>query len=76
MQLDALTTALDDLTQDKHALQQLVQVHAMSKLGQVASRSPTKLPLTLASHREMPIPISSPIPTTTQERGGDHQTIM
>jgi hypothetical protein len=69
MQLDALTTALDELTQDK---QQLVQVHAMSKSGQVASRSPTK-PLTLASHREMPI--SSPIPTTTQERGGDHQSM-
>ena len=70
MQLDALTTALDVLTQDKRAL---VQVHAMSKSGQVASLSPTKLPLTLASHREMPI--SSPIPTTTQERGGDHQSM-
>ena len=73
MQLDALTTALDVLTQDKRALQQLVQVHAMSKSGQVASLSPTNLPLTLASHREMPI--SSPIPTTTQERGGDHQSM-
>ena len=38
MQLDALTTALDVLTQDKRAL---VQVHAMSKSGQVASLSPT-----------------------------------
>jgi len=73
MQLDALTTALDVLTQDKHALQKLVQVHAMSKLGEVSSLSPTKLPLTLASHCEMPI--SSPIPTTTQERGGDHQSM-
>ena len=70
MQLDALTNALDVLTQYKHALH---QVHAMSKSGQVASLSPTKLPLTLASHREMPI--SSPIPTTTQERGGDHQSM-
>jgi hypothetical protein len=74
MQLNALTTALDVLKQYKHALQQLVQVHAMSKLGQVASLSPTKLPLALASHCGMPI--SYPIiPTTTQERGGDHQSM-
>jgi hypothetical protein len=68
MQLATLTAALDVLKQDKHALQQLVQAHAMSNLEQVASLSTTKLPLTLASHRE---PISSPSPTPTTHKRGE-----
>ena len=68
IQLATLTAALDVLKQDKHALQQLVQAHAMSNLEQVASLSTTKLPLTLASHRE---PISSPSPTPTTHKRGE-----
>jgi hypothetical protein len=63
MQFSTFTTALDVLEQDIRTLQQLVQPRAMSKLEQVASLSPTKLQLTLASHCE-PIPSPSPTPTT------------